>query len=389
MTTPPVARVAFLYAALFYELGVSLPFFPIWLRSRDLDDAAIGIVLAVPLLVRIVANPLVAAHADRTGRLRGTVLACAAVVALTTALLGAAHGLAAIVVVVALLALAQGPLIALTDALTLRLLQDGPSPELVYGRLRLWGSLAFAGASLSTGALLGVLAPWSIIALLCVAAAAVIVAAAFVPEPGHAPPPAASDGAGSPAAAQLSKLAACIVGAGLIQASHAAVYAFATLHWQSQGHSGLALGSLWALGIVGEIAVFALAGRFVRGASGAALLLVAGGAAAVVRWLWMATDPGVPALVLLQLSHGLTFGATHLGSIFLLARMAPPAMRAQAQGWLAAVWALCMAGFTSLSGVLSESLGQGLYVPMAAAAALGLVLLLPALPLRRAAPRAA
>ena len=50
-------RLALLYGALFFELGVNLPFFPVWLRAQALDDAAIGFVLAAPLLVRIVANP--------------------------------------------------------------------------------------------------------------------------------------------------------------------------------------------------------------------------------------------------------------------------------------------------------------------------------------------
>ena len=61
-------RLALLYGALFFELGVNLPFFPVWLRAQALDDAAIGIVLAAPLLVRIIANPVATAAADRFGR---------------------------------------------------------------------------------------------------------------------------------------------------------------------------------------------------------------------------------------------------------------------------------------------------------------------------------
>ncbi len=369
--------VALLYAALFFELGVSLPFFPLWLRSRNLDDAAIGIVLAVPLLVRIVANPLITAFADRSGRLRDTLVASAVGVAVTTALLGVTQGFGSIVVVVVLLAMAQGPLIALTDALTLRLLRDRPTPELLYGRIRLWGSIAFAAASLSTGLLLTILAPWSVIALLAAAAAAVAAASFLVPDPGPAPAPESVHDSRIPAAASPAMIGACVAGAALIQASHAAVYGFSTLHWQSQGHSGFTLGALWTLGIVGEIVVFAFAGRILRGERGAAALVVAGGLAAVARWLWMAADPGMAALVVLQLSHGLTFGATHLGSIFLLSRLAAPGLRTQAQGWLAAMWALFMAALTSLSGQLSFSLGQGIYLPMAGAAVTGLVLLLP------------
>ena len=42
----PVGRLALLYACLFFELGVNLPFFPLWLKAQSLDSDAIGLVLA-------------------------------------------------------------------------------------------------------------------------------------------------------------------------------------------------------------------------------------------------------------------------------------------------------------------------------------------------------
>ena len=166
-----------------------------------------------------------------------------------------------------------------------------------------------------------------------------------------------------------------ICGAALVQASHAAVYAFSTIHWQQQGWSGAALGAFWAMGVLSEIALFAVAGRFAHGLKGWLVLLLGGACAAVLRWVGMSLDPGPPVLVVLQLAHGLSFGAVHLGSIFLLARLSPPGMRAQVQGWLAAGWAGAMAVLTSLTGVLYPSWGEGVYSLMAAAAGLGLALL--------------
>lgn len=377
MTRRSGLALTVLYAALFFELGINLPFFPLWLRSQALDDAAIGVVLAVPLVLRIIANPTVAALADRTGRLRETLIVCAVAVSIGTALFGLASGFAAIVAVVALVALAQGPLIALTDALTLRILRDRATAERDYGRIRLWGSLAFATANLGAGWVLTVLAPWSIIALLSAAAAATAVAALLVPTPpaGLAQAPAPSPRPGLAAApVGLAVLAAAVAGPALIQASHAAVYAFSTLHWQSQGLSSPVVGALWATGIIGEVTVFAVAGRLAVGERGALALLVVGGLAAIARWLGMASDPSLPLLVALQLGHGLSFGATHLGSVFLLMRLVDDRLSAQAQGWLAAVWALAMALLTNLAGQLSATWGQAIYLPMAATAAIGLSL---------------
>lgn len=378
MTHRTSLPLTLLYAALFFELGINLPFFPLWLRSQSLDDAAIGFVLAVPLILRIVANPTVTALADRTGYLRETLIACAVAVSIGTALFGLTSSFVAIVAVVAVVSLAQGPLIALTDALTLRILRDRETAERDYGRIRLWGSLAFAAANLGAGWVLTVLAPWSIIALLSAAAAATAFAAFLVP-----PPPATGLTQADPeervgglasAPVGLAVLAAAVAGPALIQASHAAVYGFSTLHWQSQGLSSPVVGALWATGIVGEVMVFAIAGRFAVGRRGALALLAAGGLAAIVRWLGMASDPSLPVLVALQLGHGLSFGATHLGSVFLLMRLVENRRSAQAQGWLAAAWALAMAILTQLAGQLSASWGQAIYLVMAVAATIGLTL---------------
>jgi PPP family 3-phenylpropionic acid transporter len=373
--TGPARRLSFLYAALFFELGVNLPFFPLWLRAQSLGDGAVGIVLAAPLVTRIVANPLVGSFADRSGRMAATLVACAVAVVIGTALLAFAGGFLPILLLVVAIALAQGPLIALADAVTLRRLKGPRSAGLRYGRIRLWGSAGFALANLSAGAMLDLLPISSIIGMLLLSALATALAAAAVAmlrEPGGASAPVEAPGR----VARPCLLALTIAGAALVQASHAAVYGFSTLHWQGTGMAGSTMGGLWAAGIVSEVTVFSLLGYAVRGTAGAAALLAASGAAATLRWAGMATDPGLAVILFLQLTHGLSFGATHLSSVFLLARLTPRAMQARAQAWLAASWAGLMAALTSLAGYLYGSWGEHIYGLMAAAAGAGTMLLI-------------
>ena len=375
-------RLSALYAFLFFELGVNLPFFPLWLQAQSLGSDAIGIVLAAPLLTRIIANPIAGALADRSGRISQALVVCAILVAAGTGLLTIVSGFWPILTVVIAIALAQGPLIALADAMTLDRLAAKPQSEVIYGRIRLWGSVGFALANLVAGWSLEWFSASSIVALLLISAILTATAAVSCTSGGTVRPAAATGGE-----ARLTHpllLIGTIAGAALVQASHAAFYGFGTLHWQASGISGATMGGLWALGVLSEVTLFAFLGYRMRGPARAAGLLVATAAIAMLRWSCMAQDPGVAALVFLQLTHGITFGATHLASIFLLARLAPGKMQARVQAWLAGSWAGGMAILTTVCGQLYEGWGEQIYLLMAAAAAVGLSLLLcVALGLRR------
>ncbi len=160
-----------------------------------------------------------------------------------------------------------------------------------------------------------------------------------------------------------------------IQASHAVYYGFSTLDWRAAGLDGTTIGALWALGVVAEIALFALSGRLPAWISPTVLLAI-GGAGATLRWGAMAFDPPVWLLPALQGLHGLSFGATHLGSVSFLAARAPPGAAATAQGALAVVLGLVMAAAMAASGVLYATFGTRAYRAMALLAAAGGVIAL-------------
>ncbi len=372
----PTGRLSFLYAALFFEVGIALPFFPIWLEAQSLDASQIGIVLAAPLLARIVANPLVGAYADRHGAIGSVLTIAAAAVAVFNLLLGLASGFVAILCLVILAAFAQGPLIALTDTHTWMLLRDrspADAHERLYGRIRLWGSIGFIAASLSAGYLTTRTSADAIIWFIVLAAFATAAAALFVSRYPSTPSiPAGEASAGVPRAAVVALLA----GAVCVQSSHAMYYAFSSLHWVQTGISATLVGALWAISVVSEIVLFWFARLlFARFGSPRAVLLFAGIVAAL-RWSIMALDPPLPVLVVLQLTQGITFGATHLATMVTIARAVPRGAQARAQSWVAAGWAASLAGLTALCGGLYPDLGEHTYWLMATTAAAGLGLFL-------------
>ncbi len=360
-------RLALFYAAAFLFVGVSLPFWPVWLSARGLSATEIGFLITAGTWVRIAAPPMAAHFADRSGRRRPVLVLLAAAAFAVHLLFLAAEGFAALLAVSILAAIAFTPILPMGENMTLLAAR---ARGLDYGRVRLWGSFAFIVGAVAGGRLVGAAGSDAILWLVLGTLALTVLAAAAMPE--ARPPPSRHR---LPAAALLADppMAVFLAAASLIQASHAAAYGFATLAWRAAGIDDEVIGLLWAEGVLAEIVLFALGGGLAA-RLGPARLLAVGAAAAVVRWLAFAAEPGLAALVVLQALHALTFGATHLGAMLYLVRAVPAEYSASAQALYAGVaMGLVMGGATILAGALYDDVGAGAFYAMAAMAAAGLL----------------
>src|SRR5215831_13541135 len=246
-------RLAVFYAALFVALGVQLPFLPLWLAAKGLDAGAIGVAIALPMSVR---------GYGAVGLTQGAV-------AITTAL--------------ALASAFYTPIMPLADAYALRGLGGLGR---AYGPVRLWGSAAFIVGSFGAGLLLERIAARDLIWLMVAALATTAVAAyALSPLPGREESPSATQVSSAHDLLRNPALVAAAAAASLIQASHAVYYGFSALDWQAAGLDAGAIGALWALAVVAEIALFAISGRLPVAPT---TLLILGAAGAVIRWSAMA-----------------------------------------------------------------------------------------------------
>ena len=368
---PFAVRLATVYAGLFLFNGIQMPYLPAWLADRGLDARGIGIVLAVPMLARIVAVPLATRLIDRHAVAETAAAVAATASAVAYAAMGFAHGFGAILAVYVAISVLSSPVLPLTDSLGLRGLK---ARGLAYGPVRLWGSVAFIVANLAGGALLGAWGAGVLVWALTAALAATAAAAWRLPRAADH-----GEGAGRTSIGfrlwRFPAFVATVVGASLIQASHAVLYGFATLQWTGRGIDGMAIGLLWALGVVAEIVLFAASARIVARLGGANMVLI-GGLGAVVRWTAMGFDPPVLLLPVLQLLHAASFGATHLGAMDMLSQLAHRRGGATAQGDFAAVQGGTFAVAMGASGGLVAAFGSAAYFAMAAIAAAGFAIAL-------------
>lgn len=362
-----IIRLVFLYVAIFVLGGIQLPFFPLWLKAKGLDEGMIGLVLALPMFVRVVAIPVASRAADR-GQAHARVLAIAACATVAGYLLtGFAEGAWWIAAAYTLASLAYTPMMPLTESYALRGLA---ARGRAFGPVRLWGSLAFIAGTFLAGAAADLIEARHLIWL--IVACSVLIAVAAL---GIEPLPAAQPAAGGEGALRRHQLTdplflAVVAAASLIQASHALYYGFSSLAWSAAGFDGTMIAALWALGVIAEIVLFALSGRLPVFLT-PLVMIGTGAAGAAVRWLAMAAGPPDAALPLLQLLHALSFGATYLGALTFVSRHAPPGRAATAQGYLAIAMGLTMAAATGLSGWLFGLFGEAAYAAMALAAAAG------------------
>ncbi|MFO1058926.1 MAG: MFS transporter [Dongiaceae bacterium] len=156
-----------------------------------------------------------------------------------------------------------------------------------------------------------------------------------------------------------------------MQSSHVVLYGFGTLRWLAAGHDEATIGWLWSEGVIVETAVFALGGRLI-GRIGPLWLLAGGGAVAVLRWLGLASLEALPALVVLQALHGITFGASHLAAMSYVGQSTPPQLAATAQGLHGAIaWGAVYGLAMAAAGPLYARFGGGAFLAMAGLALAG------------------
>ncbi len=360
-----VVRLALFYAALIAINGMQTPFFPVWLAAKGLDPREIGIVLAIPLIVRVLAVPVVAGAADRRNALHRALVATALATTAGTVALAFAEGFAANFAVSVLIACSYTPMMPITDAYALKGLRERAR---AYGPVRLWGSVAFVVANLGAGLFLDAVPARHLIWLMAATFGATVVAALLLPPIAPAPAAAAPPPRGRTLLRSKAFLAV-IAAASLIQSSHGFYYAFGGLDWRAAGLNGVTIGALWSIGVVAEIILFALSPRLPHWA-GPTMLLLIGALGALIRWAVMALNPPVLSLPVLQCLHGLSFGATHLGAVSYLARAAPDRLGATAQGYLSTVMGIAMASSMGLSGALygaDSNIGYGVMALVALA----------------------
>lgn len=354
------------YAALFVSIGVYMPFFPVLLTERGFSPEAIGLAMAIPVVLRLATLPAAGALSDRIGKPRAFLVGLGFLASFGFIWVGFATGQVALCIALAFASMFWNPAFPLLESYAMRLASHG---RIDYGRIRLWGSISFVAANLSAGVLLVIWPPVSVAFMIAAAFAVFAICAVAAPKIPVLPLHHEEHGSLKPTRTLLFGVTA----AGFIQASHAFLYTFASVQWDRAGFGSTTIGALWAVGVVAEIVLFVFASRVLRAVPATSLIWL-GGLAALVRFAAMMADPPLALLFPLQLLHGLTFGATHLGLMALIHDSIPHRAAGRAQTYSSTVIAILMGLGTITAGPLYAAYGTHAYATSAILGAVGAAL---------------
>lgn len=303
-------RIAGFYFFYFAFVGMFSPYWSLYLKSIAFNAVQIGVLMSVQPVMRMLAPALWGWLADRLGNRRRVVkiaalgsALCYVGVFFTTEYYG-------LMLVLALMSFFWSASMPLVEATTLTYLGKSSAH---YGRLRSWGSVGFIIAVLGLGFAFDYIAiSWILWAGLAIQMGILyfshqIPATEVISH--HTDSQSIMRIVRQPQV--LALFGACF----LMAVAHGPYYTFFSIYLVEHGYAKSAVGALWTLGVVCEIAVFFAMPWLMRHFSLPQVLMVSL-ALAVLRFLLIAWQVDTLWLLLFaQTLHAATFGSFHAAAV--------------------------------------------------------------------------
>jgi PPP family 3-phenylpropionic acid transporter len=344
-----LATQYFLY---FGVMGMHLPFFNLYCYQLGFPGWQIGTLSASRSIVLIIFGIAWSILADRFQNRRAIYIGCNFFSAAVWALFLLTTDFRWMLAITLIYGIFFAPLISFLEAFAMDSLGRDKKR---YGRMRLWGSLAFIAVVLALGRLIDLYSVKIILSLILAGSWVQALVSLGFP----AKVPTARLNFRSGLKKLLSKRVALFFAcAFLMLVSHSAYYGFFSIHLNRLGYDNFFIGLCWTMAVGAEIVAMFFSERIFKRFDYEKVLLFSFVVAAL-RWsgLWAVQSAG--GILALQLTHAITYGTFHMASILYIDALAPKETKTIAQATNNAVtYGLgLMVGFF-VSGALYEQIGS-------------------------------
>ncbi len=344
-----LAAQYFLY---FGVMGMYLPFFNLYCYQIGFSGWQIGSLSAARSVVLIVFGMAWSVLADRFQSRRVIYIFCNFVSAALWGLFLLTTHFFWMLAITIIYGVFYAPLISFLEAFAMDVLGLDKKR---YGRMRVWGSLAFITVVLVLGRVIDLYSVKIIISLIL--AWSWVQALVSLGFPLKAPAARLNfwRGLKKMISPRVALFFAC---AFLMLVSHGAYYAFFSIHLNKLGFDNFFIGLSWSVAVGAEIVAMFFSERIFKRFEYETVLLVSFGIA-VLRWAGLWATQSAAGILVLQLTHAVTYGTFHMASILYIDTLAPAGTKTVGQAANNAVtYGLgLMVGFF-ISGALYEHIGS-------------------------------
>lgn len=366
-------RTALCYCAPLIVNGIALPFFPVWLTTLHFSDREIGIILAVPMVVRVLVAPLITMIADRMKERANVLLWSGAASMLTAIALYWTSDFWPVLFVYTLQGITYVSYVPVVESIAISGVRRW---GLDYGSMRVWGSIAFIVSTTIGAEVIGVWGGPMVLPLMVGGFVLTILMAFVCPRIGPTrrrnQPIVVEAPVGN--ALRDPRLLLTMIGVSVQQSSHAMLYTFASIYWHQIGLSATEIGLLWSAGVTAEVMVFFLSKRLNRRFS-AWTLICLGSVVSIGRWLVFPVNFGFLGYLVLQCLHSFTYAFVHTGVQRRIVASVQERQEASAQGVYYFYNGMCLGLMTIASGYIYAWIGVSSFYVMAAVSTVGLAMI--------------
>ena len=370
------AKLSGFYLFYYSIVGTFMPYWNLYLQDQGFNYEEIGILSSIAIITRFFAPLIWGWIADKSGkrmllvRIATWMEAC-----IWFAIFIIPNSFQAVALLMLIFSFFQNAILAQFEGVTLFWL--GEKRAELYGKVRKWGSVGFILGVFLIGALLEII-PISMLPVLLLAISFLAFLWSFtIKEPEHAP---SSQKKLESLIPVLKKpiVAAFFTIEFILLFSLAPFYSFYSNFLKEIGFSTTQIGSLWAMGVIAEIVMFAVAQRvFFTRFSWRNLVIVCLLLTSLRWYLVSILDTNYIGQLLTQCLHAFSFGLFHLIAMKVIFQNFSAEQQGRGQALYSTMWGLGVASGSLLAGHYWQILsGETIFLIASLVVLLGLFLVI-------------
>lgn len=310
MPSSATRALSLFYLTNFAVFGIYLPWLNPYLDHIGLSGVQIGVLSALVPLSGLFVPTVGGVLADRLGRRRDLVILSTFLALAAFSFMFAVASFHAIAVVLGLYAVSRAPALPLVEATAIEHAETGGT---AYGRMRVWGSVAFIVVALGAGRAIGMFGVEVILILMTGLLGLNFLSTLALPRD-RQPRERKSGGAAVGALVRRPHVLLFLLACMMSQGAHGPYYVFYSIHLERLGYAPLTIGLLWAIAVGCEILAM-LRMRAVLSRFGPLPVVAAALALGGVRWLILSRTDSLPVLIGAQMLHAATYAAFHVAAV--------------------------------------------------------------------------